>query len=200
VLKPLAIAANATQGDDARLDTVPVTLANLHRKYAHPQFPEEIRKAVHGSIKKRWHAADQPAFLLALTLNPFIRLNVFSPASPLLHFPTLWSMFAKFYARIYCLQGPSLLLPDGLRETLKACLDRQDIWANEEMQLNYWSRAAEAKVCSFFHKCAFLARCSHIRRINKSTCPIFGESTRGRMGTRQRKHSQILLCGCSPSY
>jgi hypothetical protein len=143
---PLAIAANVTQGDDARLDTVLLTLANLFREYDDPRFDEDVRQAVHSSIEKRWKAADQAPFLFAVILNPLVRTSVFVPGNPNLHFPTLWKTFSKLFARVYKLQGRQPTLPVGLREALREFIDGKGIWSDEAMDLEYWKRAATAKV------------------------------------------------------
>jgi hypothetical protein len=196
VLQPLAVAANVTQGDDARLDTVLLTLANLYHEYADPRFPEDVRDAVHTSIEKRWKAADQAPFILALIMNPFVRLDVFSQRSPVAHFPTLWTMFSKLYARMYRLEGSSPLLPLGLRESLRAYLDREGIWSEEDMQLEYWQRSAAAKVCSRSH---IRVLCSPwCFRVSRSTFRTSGASIRARMATLLARHSPTLLSGSSP--
>lgn len=81
VLRPFAIASNVTQGDNARLDTVLCTLAHLYHIFSKPSFPECVRRAVLPSLEKRWANADQPIFILAVVLNPYIRARAFHPNS-----------------------------------------------------------------------------------------------------------------------
>lgn len=77
-LEPLAVASNVTQGSDTRLDHVLLTLGQLHKIYSDPKIEDRIRDKVLESLERRWKAADQDVFILAIFLNPYIRGHVFS--------------------------------------------------------------------------------------------------------------------------
>ncbi|KAI1781894.1 hypothetical protein LXA43DRAFT_857686, partial [Ganoderma leucocontextum] len=77
-LEPLAVASNVTQGSDTRLDHVLLTLGQLHKVYSGPDIEERVRDKVLESLERRWKAADQDVFILAIFLNPYIRHHVFN--------------------------------------------------------------------------------------------------------------------------
>lgn len=80
-LEPLAIANNVAQAGHCRIDHITLTLGNLFRIYQNPAFDDRMRVAIHGSLEKRWAAADQDVFILAAFLNPYIRHQPFSKSA-----------------------------------------------------------------------------------------------------------------------
>lgn len=86
ILEPLAIAANITQGNSTRLDSVLLCLGNLYRMYSQPAFMEqepEISRVLLESLEKRWGKCDQEIFILAVFLNPYVRDAAFSSSRAL---------------------------------------------------------------------------------------------------------------------
>ncbi|EJD34363.1 hypothetical protein AURDEDRAFT_76251 [Auricularia subglabra TFB-10046 SS5] len=82
-LEPLAIAANATQSDCARLDVVGVMAANLRYYFATTLgLDRRAADAAIESLERRWAKVDQDIFILAIILNPFIRTSCFADGSP----------------------------------------------------------------------------------------------------------------------
>lgn len=77
-MEPLAISSHVLQASGLRLDQVVLTLANLHRIYSQPRVEAAVRRAVVDSLEKRWKAADQEVFILAVLFNPFYRTTAFS--------------------------------------------------------------------------------------------------------------------------
>lgn len=53
-------------------------LGNLFRIYLNPAFDDRMRATIHGSLEKRWAAADQNVVILAAFFNPYIRHQPFS--------------------------------------------------------------------------------------------------------------------------
>ncbi|KAH9889016.1 ribonuclease H-like domain-containing protein [Cubamyces lactineus] len=80
-LEPLAIASNATQGDNARLDVVLVTLASLYLIYSDASPERDL-------------------YILAVVLNPFLRLAPLRGNNLLLTHKALWQMFKRNYERM----------------------------------------------------------------------------------------------------
>ncbi|TBU52035.1 ribonuclease H-like domain-containing protein [Dichomitus squalens] len=81
-LEPLAIATNATQGDHARLDVVLITLGNLYH-----------------TLEARWKKTgdERELYILAVVLNPMLRMTPFRENNPLLTRQNLWLMFKRNY-------------------------------------------------------------------------------------------------------
>lgn len=66
------MAANITQADNARLDSVLLTFAFLYHHFDQLSDPddESVREAVTGTIDERWMKADQDVFIAAMILHP----------------------------------------------------------------------------------------------------------------------------------
>ncbi|PCH37394.1 hypothetical protein WOLCODRAFT_84289, partial [Wolfiporia cocos MD-104 SS10] len=62
-LQPLAIAVNTTQANNARLDTILLTLGHLYHLFSDPAYEAE--------------QTDQDIFILAVVLNPYLRTKCF---------------------------------------------------------------------------------------------------------------------------
>jgi hypothetical protein len=141
VLQPLAVASNVTQGDDARLDVVLLTLANLFRIYADERaFKPDIRKVVHASLEKRWAKADRPAFLFAAIFNPYIRRDCFNTRSFIFDFP-----LEETYMHLYNIKN-SLDVPFDVRAGFLAYVRREGRWSDVRMGLAALQRKADALV------------------------------------------------------
>jgi hypothetical protein len=98
-LEPLAIAANVAQASHTRLDHVLLMLGNLFRIYSDPSVEEHVQQSLHASLEKRWKAADQPVFILAIFFNPYIRSSCFNQS----YLPRnlLYQMSRRMFERIY---------------------------------------------------------------------------------------------------
>jgi hypothetical protein len=99
ILEPLAIAANITQAPHTRLDHVLLTLGNLFRIYSNPELDNTIRNAILASLEKRWKAADQDVFIVAIFLNPYIRGRCFNRAA--ITEANLYNIIARVFERIF---------------------------------------------------------------------------------------------------
>lgn len=79
-LEPLAIAANVAQAGYTRLDHVLLMLGNLVRIYtAAVDLETSVRNVVLASIERRWAKQNQPAYILAVLFNPYVRARAFNP-------------------------------------------------------------------------------------------------------------------------
>jgi hypothetical protein len=72
ILKPLTIANNVAQAHYTCLDHISLTLGNLYRIYNTQSLEAPIRNRVLSSLEKRWCAANQDVFILAMHLHPWI--------------------------------------------------------------------------------------------------------------------------------
>lgn len=139
ILEPLAIANNVAQARYTHLDHVGLTLGNLYHIYNNPSLEAPIRDRVLGSLEKRWHAADQGVFILAMHLHPWIRGSCF--AKTLLR-STLYNMVNNVFCRVFE-EEPNLNL---LWEFMDYC-DGVGLYSDESMQLAYWKQKHEESVC-----------------------------------------------------
>ncbi|EJD42146.1 hypothetical protein AURDEDRAFT_20761, partial [Auricularia subglabra TFB-10046 SS5] len=132
-LEPLARAANATQGDSARLDVVLVTLANLYHFFSStPGLVQEAVLAVLASLEQRWAQADQDIFILALVLNPYIRTSCFARNSPFWVGANICALAEAAFERFYGV-GPGAAFGDELI----AYLQKQGSWSDDRMKLKH---------------------------------------------------------------
>ncbi|KAF8262861.1 hypothetical protein EI94DRAFT_1460687, partial [Lactarius quietus] len=93
----LAIAANITQASTTHLDHVLTTLGNLFRIHSDAQLED----AVLASLEKRWAAADQDPFIVAVILNPYLCGKCFSHANSLLTPIRLCNMLKHLHLRVF---------------------------------------------------------------------------------------------------
>jgi hypothetical protein len=151
VLEPLAIAANVTQANHARLDTVLITLGALYWTYSSAEFTEEVRTVVHASLEKRWKAVDQPVYIMAVIMNPYIRMDAFNSRFPLKFHADLWSDFWALYQRVNNIKpgadGKAPAPPPDLRRALGEYVRREGVFTDEKMDLDGRHRGAEQQVC-----------------------------------------------------
>jgi len=106
ILYHLAVANNITQASHVRLDHVTITLGNLYRIYSDPDFEAPVRDCILASLEKRWAAADQDVFILAVLFNPYIRAHCFS-TSQLSH-GVLYDMAERVFRRLFGPEEPGL--------------------------------------------------------------------------------------------
>ena len=71
-LKPLVIAVNTTQANNACLDTVLLTLGQLYHIFLDSQYEPDVIRTIHESLEKRWKRTDQEVFILAVVLKPYL--------------------------------------------------------------------------------------------------------------------------------
>ncbi|RDX44053.1 hypothetical protein OH76DRAFT_1360237, partial [Lentinus brumalis] len=86
-LEPLAIATNATQGDNARLDVVLITLGNLYLTYSDTtRFDAVTRATMHRSLEMRWKKSgrERELYILATLFHVGICRRAFRQNNPLL--------------------------------------------------------------------------------------------------------------------
>ncbi|KII90039.1 hypothetical protein PLICRDRAFT_76459, partial [Plicaturopsis crispa FD-325 SS-3] len=138
-LEPLAVAANTTQTDHARLDVVLLTLANLFRIYSSPDMDQAICAAVRASLEKRWAKADRPIFILAVVFNLYVRTSCF--CNPYSTFGQLWPLVRAAFKRFYDIE------PDTeLRREFQEYIKRIGTWSDAAMDLADRKRLAKSQV------------------------------------------------------
>ncbi|KAI0366485.1 hypothetical protein BV20DRAFT_1095359, partial [Pilatotrama ljubarskyi] len=124
-LEPLAIACNATQGDNARLDVVLVTLGNLYHVYSDTSRFDETRDL----------------YILAIVLNPFLRLAPLRKNNPLFTCQSLWQMFKRNYIRMIEMPTPADVT--ALYAAFIEYLSGIGEWSDEAMGLEEIAQMAE---------------------------------------------------------
>jgi hypothetical protein len=137
ILEPLAIANNVTQAHYTRLDHIGLMLANLYRIYSTEAIEAPIHDQVLGSLEKRWCAADQDIFILAIYLHPWIRGHCFAK---ILSRSTLCHMAETVFERVFE-EKPGFELMDYGEAT--------GLYSDESMRLEFWKTKYEESVrCS----------------------------------------------------
>ncbi|KAI9069277.1 hypothetical protein FKP32DRAFT_1560060, partial [Trametes sanguinea] len=139
-LRPLAVATNILQADNARLDHVLLVLENLFRLFADPHdFDANTWLLKLGLIEERWRkiAAEHEPFIIALVLNPYIRYDCFNRANPAISGAALWQMFKRVFQRV--------MQQDAGPEVMKAFsnyLAHVGRWSDDAMMLEEWRQEA----------------------------------------------------------
>ncbi|THH08490.1 hypothetical protein EW146_g8974 [Bondarzewia mesenterica] len=100
-LEPLAVAANITQSDHARLDVIMAAIVNLYWIFSRPSIDSNVSVAVIASLNKRWKQTDQELFIIAVLLNPYFRRAPFQNGSPFRSFTTLWAIFCRAFMQFF---------------------------------------------------------------------------------------------------
>ncbi|KAI0688276.1 hypothetical protein BC835DRAFT_1284976 [Cytidiella melzeri] len=98
-LEPLAYAANITQSNSARLDTVLLVFALLYTRFdcLSNTADTQVARAACTSINNRWMASNQDVFIAAVVLNlahkaqPFVKSSWFSAGLLTVLMCRLWS-------------------------------------------------------------------------------------------------------------
>ncbi|KAI0069449.1 hypothetical protein K474DRAFT_1182193 [Panus rudis PR-1116 ss-1] len=122
-LEPLAMAANITQADNARLDSVLLTFALLYHHFDTLSDPSEasVRTAVTETIDDRWMKADQDVFIAAIILHPDYMTKPFrkDPSAGIFFSPVnVYTLMARLYHRFFREPPPRSLL-DEVRDYLE---------------------------------------------------------------------------------
>lgn len=138
-LEPLAIAANVAQASHTRLDHVLLMLANLFRLYDSLELDAdtEIRSHMTKSLEKRWKAADQIIFILALFFNPYIRAKLFN--SEACSLGDIIDMAKRTFTRLFQVE-PTFEFTSGIIEYARA----EGAFSNDRMGLDDRRQEAEA--------------------------------------------------------
>ncbi|CAE7074308.1 unnamed protein product [Rhizoctonia solani] len=148
-LKPLTIAAYATEGTSTRLDQVLLTLANLYRFFSKLGGDNLlIGQTLCSRIEKRFEAFDQDVSILAVFLNPYIRANLFNRQSSSGEFlcAGMTGLAIRVWRRLY--QKADNLDPD--LAFVNACSDYYNwapnsIFSPEKTHLDMLERLAHAE-------------------------------------------------------
>lgn len=143
-LEPLAIAANATQGDNARLDVVLTTLGTLYLIYGDTiRFDDVVRAIMHKSLEMRWKNAgiERDLYLLAIILNPYLRLLPLRKNNPLFTRQGLWKMLERCYERT--MQAP---VDNALHSAFTGYLSAVGEWTSDAMGLDTLQSLADRAV------------------------------------------------------
>lgn len=144
-MEPLAIAANATQGDNARLDVVLTTLGTLYLVYSDTtRFDHTVRTIMHKSLEMRWKNAgdERDLYLLAIVLNPYMRLLPLRKNNPLFTRQGLWQILKRCYTRIM----PQQPADNALHSAFLAYLEGIGEWSCDSMGLAEVQSLAESAV------------------------------------------------------
>lgn len=107
-IKPLAIAANATQADNARLDIVLITLGHLFFQYSDVRrFAPPTSARILASLEKRWAKCkdDREIYVLAVVFNPYIKTAAFRRDNPATTTAALYVMVQRCYKRMFKTDG-----------------------------------------------------------------------------------------------
>jgi len=83
----------------AHLDHVLLTLGNLFHIYSNPKLDPVMGTRILESLEKRWSAADQDVFIIAVLFNPYIRHQCFSRKA--LSHADLYDMAERVYKRVF---------------------------------------------------------------------------------------------------
>ncbi|EJD50445.1 hypothetical protein AURDEDRAFT_25545, partial [Auricularia subglabra TFB-10046 SS5] len=139
-LEPLAIAANATQSDCARLDIITLMLAGLRHYFASTSgLNARAVAAVLTSLERRWAKVDQDIFILAVIFNPYLRTSCFADASPFTVPMNLVQMaeaaFTRFYGVAPC---------NDFQTQLIDYLTHRGTWTADAMKLKAQKQRAKA--------------------------------------------------------
>jgi hypothetical protein len=108
IFEPLAVASVVLQASSTRMDHVLLTLGNLYHIYSITlcdKIDNSVRAALLKSLEKRWKAADQPIFILAVIFNPFIRADAFTPTK--LTVMQLWKLVQAAVDRFWKIEADS---------------------------------------------------------------------------------------------
>ncbi|THU89843.1 hypothetical protein K435DRAFT_864863 [Dendrothele bispora CBS 962.96] len=100
LLRPFAIAANAIQSDNCRLDTSLLIIANLYRiHFQSVTIDAWVRAAILKSLAKCWQKADRNIFILAVVFNPYIRSKTFNPSNQISAPGRIWLLVRAAFTR-----------------------------------------------------------------------------------------------------
>ena len=120
-----------------------VTLVILYHKFCDSTLDSSICEAACKSLEKHWKKADQDIFLLAVVLNPYLRVSCFSERSPYRNFPNVWHLFQKVFLRLYGIE-PNL----EFRSTLQEYVSEIGGWSALDMGLDQYMEQAKREVCA----------------------------------------------------
>ncbi|THU98904.1 hypothetical protein K435DRAFT_720273, partial [Dendrothele bispora CBS 962.96] len=126
LLRPFAIAVNALQADNCRLDTVLFTLAKLY--HIHSQSNSTV-------------STDRDVFILAVVFNPYIRVKAFNPRNILSTPAGLWNLVRQTFKRFSKGEDPNA----EFREHFTAYLRNTGQWSDEGMSLKIHRENAEKR-------------------------------------------------------
>lgn len=125
-----------------------MTLTNLFWIFSNLALPieETARNTILASLERRWYQADHDVFLLAIVLNPFLRVGCFPLNSSLRSFSELWQLISRAYMRVFATHIP----PDEIfRTTFCDYLKKEGRWADSVLDLDHYRTQAQHKVyCS----------------------------------------------------
>jgi len=93
-----------------------------------------------GSLEKRWWAADQDVFILAMHLHPWIRGRCFAKS---LSKSVLYNMAENVYKRVFEQEPGWALLQEFMDYS-----EGVGIYSDESMWLAYWKQKQEESVCA----------------------------------------------------
>ncbi len=117
---------NVTQATHTRLDDVLIVLGLLFAQFEQLQdaADENIKAAVQSSIERRWQKADQTVFIIAVFLNPWIKLAPFRMAG----WNTcagLFGLLRSLYTRFF----PGEQIPASLAMDIRSYLENRGDFA-----------------------------------------------------------------------
>ncbi|KAF9507557.1 hypothetical protein BS47DRAFT_1256280, partial [Hydnum rufescens UP504] len=149
-IEPLAIAVNVCQGASTQANQVSLIFAKLFHHYTAMLQSNSIQhtpvRAIIESIRKCWAKVDHEPFILAVTLNPFLRCHLFLPSLSIM---ALCTMVKQLYACMFELE-----LPTGLSSRFYEYVNSSgEVFGNgdwEEKSLMEISPVQVPLICQYF--------------------------------------------------
>jgi hypothetical protein len=142
-LAPLAIASTMSQATFCRLDEVLLIFGFLLREFEQLTDEDEgsVRRALIGSLNRRWSKSDREPFIMALLLNPLVRKAPFNGTNRLFSPAKIERIAANLWTRFYQKPPPSRLFKDmndffysqGVFDELRWVVSRELSSADEEV-------------------------------------------------------------------
>ncbi|KAF5366821.1 hypothetical protein D9758_006539 [Tetrapyrgos nigripes] len=135
LLKPFAIATNATQADHCQLDTILLLLGYLYHIHNNDSHDACIHCAIHASLEKHWKKVDREVFILAVIFNPFIRQHAFKSGGPFHSTADLWHVVCRVFRQFYGRTPDTKFRKAGTGK-----------WSYEMMDLDYFCQDAKEQL------------------------------------------------------
>lgn len=136
------------QAPAVRLDHVTLTLGYLYKVFSEGAIEDSVKAGVLGSLEKRWMKnADHDVFIMAVFLNPYLRMHPFRLENPALTPMALYNMARRVYTRMFERD------PDaGFHVAFWNYTDGKGRFSPEDMHLDGFKAAYEEQVSRQLHQ------------------------------------------------
>ncbi|CUA69542.1 hypothetical protein RSOLAG22IIIB_08550 [Rhizoctonia solani] len=136
-LEPLAIAANVAQAPTTRLDHILIELGRLYYTFSRFPMNSAVMACILNSLGLRWGKSDQDPAIVAVVLNPYIRIGVFSRRNPLLNSTSLYGAAKRVFRRLFR-KDNELGMHDAFMDYLDGRNEfHPDRWDFQELRASY---------------------------------------------------------------